>query len=67
LTRGLYSRGSTLESAEAVIRESKATYFVVPVGDIAAFVGVPSLDFYSAFGRQVLAGKEYVLFSVSSE
>jgi arabinosyltransferase C len=67
LTRGLYSRGSTLESAEAVIRESKATYFVVPVGDIAAFVGVPSLDFYSAFGRQVLAGNEYVLFSVSSE
>lgn len=67
LTRGLYSRDSNVETARSIISESKATYFVVPVGDIAAFAGVPSLDFYAAFGRQVLAGKEFVLFSVSSE
>ena len=67
LMRGLFSKNSTVETAEAIIRESRATYFVVPVGDIAALAGVPSLEFYSEFGRPVLAGKDYVLFSVSSE
>ncbi|MGI8923638.1 MAG: hypothetical protein ACR2HJ_06290 [Fimbriimonadales bacterium] len=65
LSIGLYSQGSTPESARALIEMSKATFIVAPKGEPADLLGVQGLAFFGQLGRIVYEGDRYILIEVS--
>ncbi|MBA3725336.1 MAG: hypothetical protein H0W86_02525 [Armatimonadetes bacterium] len=65
LSIGLYSQGSTPESARTLIEKSKATFIVAPKGESADLLGVQRLAFFGQLGRIVYEGDRYILIEVS--